>query len=146
MSKKKLVLINTNLKATIFLTAPGNTITEEQFCALVGITFIPTNVFNSMPFKSQYLYFSSKIRNLLILNRVLALRGLQYKSKDYCSSFIVTANIEYAKRRSSNSSTNSGIRFGNMISGEISHHGTWSSLTKAEGSNLYYGYSNRSKV
>ena len=145
MSKKKLAVINTNLKMDTTLVAVGTTITEEQFCSLVSVNYINSNRFNSMHFKEQYSYYKCKVNYLVLLNRLLALRGIQYKSHDHCTSFTVTANIDYAKRRSSNSSTNGGIRFGNMVSGEVSHRGTWSSLTKTEGNNLFYGYSSRSK-
>lgn len=146
MSKKKIAHINATINATPGLITVGSTITESQFCALVDMNYINPVTFSGMNFHNQYIYVKLKTNYLVVLNRVLALRGLQCKSHNYCTSFTVTASLDYAKSRNRTRSTNCGIRNGNMLAGIATHRGTWTALTKAEGTNLYHGYARRGKA
>ena len=95
---------------------------------------------NYMNFKAQQRYYFSKVAAHVLLNRVVALRGIQYRSHNYCSSFTATADIDYAQARNRTRIINCGIRNSNMRSGIRNHQGTWSAVVDIERNHLYEGY------
>jgi hypothetical protein len=146
MSKRRILLINTNLKANPKLATASTKLTEQQFCALVGVIYKTPAELASLPVTKQIVYLKTKEKYQVLLNRCAGLRGIQYKSHNYCTSFTVTANISYATSRNHTRNINCGVRNGNMLAGEASHRGVWTSLTKAEAANLYHGYARSNKA
>lgn len=140
MSKRKIAHINLHLTTNPQLALPSATLTERQFCDLVGIKYNPAPVISSMNFRAQQRYYFRKAAAHVLLNRVVALRGIQYRSHNYCSSFTATADIDYAQARNRTRSINCGIRNGNMRSGTRNYRGTWSAVVDIERNHLYEGY------
>lgn len=140
MSKRKIAHINLHLTTNPQLALPSTTLTERQFCDLVNIEYFPPTVLSSMTFQGQQRYYFRKSAAHVLLNRVVALRGIQYRSHNYCNSFTATADINYAQSRNRTRSINCGIRNGNMLSGTRNHRGTWSAVVDIERNHLYEGY------
>lgn len=140
MSKHKIININLQLTNNPQLALPTNTLTEQQFCALVGMEYISPVTLAGLPYINQLRYYKLKAYNHVLLNRVVALRGIQYKSHNYCTSFTATADIAYATRRNRTSSINCGIRNGNLRSGTVTHQGRWSAIDETMRNHLYDAY------
>ena len=140
MSKHKIININLQLTNNPQLALPTTTLTEQQFCALVGMEYIPPATLAGLPYINQLRYYKSKTKYHVLLNRVVALRGIQYKSHNYYTSFTATADIAYATRRNRTSSINCGIRNGNIRSGTTTHRGVWSAIDETMRNHLYTAY------
>ena len=118
----------------------GKTLSETMFCTLTGITYVPTATLATMPCADQLKYARRKSNRMSRVNRVLATRGLQLRSKNNYTTFTFTTDTDRTIRRNETLAINAGIRNGVLMAGSAAHRGKWSSLTKAEAGSLAYGY------
>ena len=132
--------INTYLNSHKAAVEAGKALSEIMFCALVDIPYISATELAKRPCKDQMSYYQRKANRLSRVNRILATRGLQLKSHDYCTSFTFTANLDYAISRNETLAINAGIRNGVLMTGRKVHRGVWSKLTKSEAEHLEHGY------
>jgi len=132
--------INNYLNSHKAAVGDGKTLSEIMFCALTGIDYISATDLAKRPCKDQMSYYQRKANRLSRVNRVLATRGLQLKSSNYCTTFTFTADVDYAISRNETLAINAGIRNGVLMTGRKVHRGVWSKLTKSEAEYLVHGY------
>jgi hypothetical protein len=140
LSTKYATRINGYLTRHKTTVADGKPLSELLFCAMVGVDYYPPSAVQNLACKEQLNYYQRKQSKLVLTNRVLAARGLQLKSHNYCTSFTFTANVDYAIARNETLAINAGIRNGVLMSGRKVDRGVWSKLTKSEAEHLIYGY------
>ena len=140
LSKAAIARFNTFLNSHKAAVAAGKPLSEIMFCALTGLTYLSKDTLATMSCYDQHKYYRRKAMKHVLVNRVLAVRGLQLKSHNYCTSFTFTANVDYAIDRNETRAINAGIRNGNLYTGRTVHRGVWSKLTTTEANHLSYGY------
>ena len=133
-------LLNNYLNSHSRSVGDGKTLSEIMFCALTGIKYIPSSNLATMSCADQLKYARRKSNRMSRVNRVLATRGLQLRSKNNYTTFTFTTDIDRTIRRNETLAINAGIRNGVLMTGSAVHRGKWSSLTKAEANHLCYGY------
>lgn len=139
LSPNYIKLLNTYLSHSNSV-GDGKTLSEIKFCALTGIQYYSQATLATMSCAEQLAYAKRKSNRMSRVNRVLATRGLQLRSKNNYTTFTFTTDVDRTIRRNETLAINAGIRNGVIMMGSAVHKGKWSSLTKAEAEHLCYGY------
>lgn len=132
--------INAYLNSHSLSVGDGKIISEIMFCTLTDTPYIPATTLATMSCTDQTKYARRKSNRMSRVNRVIAVRGLQLRSKNNYTTFTFTADTDRTIRRNETLAINAGIRNGTLMTGSSVHRGKWSSLTKAEADHLRYGY------
>lgn len=118
----------------------GKVLSEIMFCALTDVNYISSEEQATMTCEERIRYQVAKSNKLSKVNRVLATRGLQLRSKNKYTTFTFTTDLDKTIARNETLAINAGIRNGVLMAGRKVHEGVWSKLTKSEASSLTYGY------
>lgn len=118
----------------------GKVLSEIMFCALTGVNYVSSEEQATMTCEERIRYQAAKSNKLGKVNRVLATRGLQLRSKNKYTTFTFTTDLDKTIARNETLAINAGIRNGVLMAGSKVHRGVWSKLTKSEAEHLVHGY------
>lgn len=123
-------IVNTNTN----LFTPNNQLTSGAICKLAGLT----NRRKFSNYADEQAHNLKKMAFYVSLNKVLALRGLHIKSRNYYSEFhILPMNEVPARVKAYRQTSIAKLRRATSLHrGEVQHGGVWSSLSLVEKSSI----------